>query len=1296
MKKVAFTFLRVIFFPVIIVGVVFLGAWCVHHFIPQYLSTPHTYGNTTVTPYGYRYTTILDHHWDSMKVENPNFSTFVKNVEIHATLLDSSSRKINLDLGDVKATINIPPEDTAKKTTPQGPIEFPQKLKFRIPVKVQANSGEIALSNGKQWTFQNLTVKSEDKKKAYFEADNIDGSEIPHPTSTKLHLDFSKRTLKVDGTLSALKDTVQLELEVPKNNMTSATTSVDVDVKEIEKWLPFPWPKNAPKISEAHVKAKAEGNLQDKSVKYSGTITTHLGERYPLKPLDASIEFDGDKENLHVNGKFNNREGGTIELDGDIHPNGEIDLYGNVKHMNARFGPQIMPLDLTIHSAELRNKNIHALLETGNGSNIDANIDLNDELSITYVGDISPYEPWALDWNKNRLQFTKPFKVFGSFKGDHMHALVKFDTIPYVYHMTVDSMFTTLDLYKDSIVFTDGTIYTPKETFDFVGDVVWETKGEPHTSWKVTQRHGGIGEAYIFIGDSIAIQSTANKVTLTTIPFANFSFNEKLDAIISGYFNMNFDTQVGEVEASVDGEFQPFQLKTFVHAKQNGDTITINKVEGYHNQNKVEAEGIFILPNDTNTNFNPTGILPVQVVQARASAREFSIPLLLDPLDDSTFTTGFLTGDLIYDQQFGLVGNVDFKELEFSKIPSQLFNIRQMNLLAESNKIQLNAYLGIGGGGWTGKTQVVVDNIFATNRQVNITHHSDNGGSLQAKGTIDSNFVFNGKMSADGSWFIPGTISEARRVDLQVDVSAKLREGLKGITADIRMDSTLYKPPKYNYHFPIKVRGHLENSILDISHAETRNDSGETVTGKMQFDLDSLALKEISFHSDHYTFRTARHTIIADNLDGTLENTEDNVIINANIPSIQYKFHDETFGDGNAMGKGLFSLEIPHNKDGIIQNKTIRGDLIVDKVVYNKELDIEITPSSINKFITMFNNAIMNLRKKEAQQEAKISTASPINLAVHVTESQSDTVEIITPFAQFPFTFDLWILGTSTHPLLRGDVGNSNNGFIGIKDLYEFDLNSFRISWSDVPWQHGVVEVSSQQDLPYCNTEEDNENETCPVNLDIQGTITNPQATPSSNCGTESSSYALYYNIFLGCIADDANEATDWNKIAGKAIGKVLSTTANRTLGGEYIGDIDMKVKLFSNNATSDKDSSYFKVPVSLDRWIKDLSLIFGYSQDQSENPTYDKAIEFGVNYTLPFFREKEYSHKDHINPTLSLSGQLISKQYLDNTGTESNAYRVEKNVGINYVYRYWNPCLLNIGKCNAGKSNETKQDKGK
>ena len=155
----------------------------------------------------------------------------------------------------------------------------------------------------------------------------------------------------------------------------------------------------------------------------------------------------------------------------------------------------------------------------------------------------------------------------------------------------------------------------------------------------------------------------------------------------------------------------------------------------------------------------------------------------------------------------------------------------------------------------------------------------------------------------------------------------------------------------------------------------------------------------------------------------------------------------------------------------------------------------------------------------------------------------------------------------------------------------------------------------------------------------------------------------------------------------------MISTTANKTLGGEYIGDIDMKVMLFSNNTTSDKDSSYFKIPISLDRWVKDMKFIFGYTQDQSENPTYDQALQFGVTYTLPVFQDKSFSHKNHLNPSLYLNGQLISKQYLTNTGASSNEIRLEKNVGLNYGYQFWNACLLGVGYCETISSNASLKD---
>ena len=467
--------------------------------------------------------------------------------------------------------------------------------------------------------------------------------------------------------------------------------------------------------------------------------------------------------------------------------------------------------------------------------------------------------------------------------------------------------------------------------------------------------------------------------------------------------------------------------------------------------------------------------------------------------------------------------------------------------------------------------------------------------------------------------------------------------------------------------------------MLEMNEISTQNEFGDLLIATLLYDLQQMRLEAIDISTEKYTLEMDSHIITLRNVTSHLEDSEDQMSIVTNIPTIQYKFNDETFGTANLIGKSDITLNIPHTQERQIKNKSVSGNFIIDKLVYRKDLDIEITPSSLDKLLSMLNNAIANLRNKE-KTEAKISVSSPIDLSFHISDSQKDSVEIISPFASFPLTLDITVLGTTNRPLLRGDVTNADNGFIGVKDIYEFDLNTFNISWNDVPWQHGVIDVSSSQELPYCTETEDKDKETCPINLDIQGTITNPQPIPSSNCGTESTAADTYRNIFLGCVATESGVSADWNKLAGKAIGKFISSTANKTLGGDYIGDIDMKVMLFDNSG-NDKDSSYVKVPISLDRWVKNLSLIFGYTQDQSQSPTYDQALQFGASYTLPVFQDKEYSHKNHFSPSLSLNGQIVRKQYQFSTG-EDNDSRIEKNIGVNYTYKFWNPCILGIGHC--------------
>ncbi|WP_290764039.1 hypothetical protein [Fibrobacter sp. UBA4297] len=1266
-----------------VVGAVALGVWYVHFAIEELLSTPHTFGNVTITPYGHRQNNLLEHFYDSIKVEQGLSTYMVRGPHLDVTPF-GEKRGILLEANEVSA--NFVPDTTAKQITKDtskttGPIEFPDKI--RIPFPVKFNLGKLDFTMGDMgWKAQNIHLENVGQKNVTLSADSIEGSYIKDAASLKLDIDFEDKNLIANGKIATSNDYIVLNASAPKKDLTQLKASTNVNVKEPLNWVPMKLSKAIPTISNLNINGNVSTSLTKKTLQYNFTLKTHIGEYWPFLPLDAVIKVNGTPKQTIIESSFKNNEGGSIALDGVINDKLDFDFSGEIANMSAMYGPQMMPMDMDIQSITKTGNDIDASIETREGSVVRAHVKTKDSLKVFFAANISAMEPWALDWVRGNVEIGRNPKIIGSFQNNKLRAFVKVDSIINAYHFKADSlrMQLVLDLGRKYIDFPKATIYTPNEELFISGDVDYH---EPtlHTSWRLKQKNGGSAETVVHVGDSLLVWAQADHAEISTIPFSDIVLSDKLKGTVTGTIDYNLDSRVGAAELDIDGNVEPFILHGHTKIREIGDTVIVDTAVFTHNSNKVAMAASFVLPNDSNPDYKPTAMLPIQILHAWASAQDFNLPILLEPLGDTTLASGSFNGDITFEEDAGLLGNIEFKDLSFTNIPPELYNLKQLNVSAKKNKVELLTNFDIMNGVWTGNANVVVEDIFDSTRQVSLTYQSPNGGFIKSNGTINNDLDFAGKIKFGGTWLIPETRAEIEQTDLTIDVQAALHEGLKGINAQIRSDSTNVKYSTLPMNFPIHIRGELKDGILEMNEISTQNEIGDMLFATLLYDLQTLQLEAIDISTEKYTLETDNHTVTLRGVTSHLEDSEEQMSLVANIPLIQYKFDDETFGTANLTGKSDITFNIPHTKDGQIKNKNVSGNFIIDKLVYRKDLDIEITPSSLDKILSLLNNAIANLRNKE-KTEAKISVSTPIDLSFHISDSQSDSVEIITPFAAFPLTLDIWVLGTTTRPILRGDVTNADNGFIGVKDLYEFDLNTFSISWNDVPWQHGIIDVSSMQELPYCTESSDNEKETCPINLDIQGTITNPQPNPSSNCGTESTAADTYRNIFLGCVATESDGSTDWNKLAGRAIGKFISSTANKTLGGDYIGDIDMKVMLFDNSG-NDKDSSYVKIPISLDRWVKNLSLIFGYTQDQSTSPTYDQAQQFGATYTLPVFQDKESSHKNHFSPSLSLNGLLTAKQYHTNSGTESNsANRVEKNISVNYTYKFWNPCILGIGHC--------------
>lgn len=1273
-------------FAIVVVGCFCFAAWLFFVLQNHILGEENTFGNVTISPYGYKRHSLVNQSWDSIAISGENFKIFLKNPRFQFSRKDSIFLKVEANT----VNVHIKPSKEEKNIVQDSSFKIPEIPKFSLPfkTKISVEKAVIAVDTSLQYSLKRISLENENKKSLLLKGDSIQGSFIESPINARINALWQDENINLKAQFFSKNDSIETSLVSPRKNLLAGKVTTSLHIKEPLEYFKK-YPEEAPVFRNLELQVEATIDSSNKNLNYKTKIKTQMDEFFPLPTLQMSIEASGDTSKTDVWIKASAPNGGKIDLQGRVNKELDAEVKGFVTNIKGLFGPEWMPLDATIHSAQKRGNMLYAKASTPVGSNVDATIRLYPNFHIDYTGDIAPNEPWAVQWSKGRLRFKDRPQVKGEFSYEkaEMKADVKIGYIPEAYFMTADSLETTLILRRNGIRFPYGKIFSKWESFDFTGEVMWKDE-KPHTSWEVIASDKGVATAYIDTRTP-SIKATADNVLLSTIPFAKRFVPGWADGRVTGTYEHNFDIDTAFAIFDLDAQLQKFKTKGNFHITKKQDTVALAKAELFHEQNKIDLQATIVLPNEE----TPKRMLPVEILNAWVSTRAFSIPLSLLPLNDSTLSDGNFSGDLTYTDSHGFRGNIEFQNIAFRNIPKESFAIKEMHLFAERAKAELDAYLEIGEGTWSGRAQVTFDQILAAKKHFSIAFITNNGGNIWGDGFLDSTLT--ASIKTDGYWLLPNGVGELQSTDLRLELFWQFNRGLNGISGTFYTDSTVYSPLKFNYAFPVQLEGKIFNRNIVVEKASTSNAKGENIEASLTYALDLMRLQELRFWTTEYSLNHKEHELLIRNLDGKLTEANNSINITADIPEINYSFLSETYGNAKAKAKGNLNYRIPKNQEK--NERTVNqldGNILIDKLTYQKDIDIEITPKTVMQLLTSFQNTLKNLnRKSETQAKSNINKSNPINLDVKISDSQSDSIAIVSSFAIFPFTIDLNVKGTTNRPTLEGEIVNAGEGFIGFKDLYEFDIQTFLVSWQNVPWQQGQLEITTSQELPYCVESDEIKDETCPVHIDIQGTITNPQPNPYSYCGGDASTATTYYNILLGCISENpSEEAVDWNRLAGSAIGKILSTTANKTLGGNYIGNIDMKMRIFSNTETLEEDSSYVKIPISLDRWVKNLSVILGYTQDKSENPTYEQAFEFGINYKLPFFKEKEYSHPDHLNPELSLGAMLVSKQYQVQTGSQENENYLEKNIGFLYSYRFWSPCILGLGSCEDFKEeNKTK-----
>lgn len=1218
----------------------------------------------------------------------PGLEASVKSPQLNARIMLSPGEDfLYLDLDSVR--VNVNPDSLPKSAADSSAFTFPD---FRLPIALRSRvfHTEANVSGVGKWSVDSLEVGAHAAQSAELSFKNLRGTFVERALCGKGRFSWQGDFLSANANVrSEDGDSVAISVSAPRTEPGNLSGTFEASVADPRKWDRGQIPDE---ISLKNIRADASFSVRASRKKFSfdTRLRTNLGELWPLPPLSADIRVKGsERGTFQVGGNFLGKKSGErISFEGSLDQNLAGEISAEVQNIEAEFGPEMQPLDVKVSAKRKPLGPLEAKARTRAGSLVEAKIfglTKGERFRIAYTGDIAPDEPWAVKWCNGHLRFNTRPQVRGSFADGKMEADVSIAPVEYAYFMAADSFFTHMILDETGIDFDSGFVRGKRELFSFSGDVRW-TDSLPHTSWTVKQLSDS-GYAKAFVTFEPAIKSEAFQVKLENIPFEDPLFLHGLSGIVTGTFDHNFDEAFGSLSAKIETEILQIPLRGKVEMHNANDTAYLDHAELTAGTNSILFEGSSLILRDSLHEFDG-----FQLLDAWAATEKFNIPLLLAPYG-SPLSNGLFSGNVSFKKGSGLQGTLQFSDIELAGFSRDDFSIPKLDVFAEKEKMQISGQVSAGERAWNGDLQIDVNGLLEPMHHIFLYYTTPVGGTAWLDGTIDSTFKWQGKAQLSGSWFLPQNLAEIVYTDFKANAHGDLHYPLDSLQLEFHSDSTALDTKRGFPILPVSFQGNFRDGIFSIPTAKLANSLGETIEATASYNVKDRTLGKVDLRTERFSLTWDRiHQIQLNQVTGSLTNSEKEFALALDLENVTYKLDKPEWGKGDASARGKAVLHLPHAVNGSFSNPTLEGNILLDRAVYRNDFSVDIGFGSLNKISSALSNFFTKIRRTKPVVRKSAAKSRPINLAVHIGDSQRDTVAILTNLANFPLTVDLWVLGTSDHPLLRGDVNNAANGTIGLKDLFQFNLETFSVSFQDVPWNRGTVNISSVQNLPYCKTGENrDENETCPVRLDILGTVLAPKPMPSANCGVDDSPASLYYSVLLGCISEEESSTIDRNKVAGKLIGSVISSTANKTLGGEYVGDIDMKFKLFDEETISEKDSSYLMIPISLDRWVKDLRLVFGYKQDQSETPTYDRALEAGVSYIIPAFSEEDRTkNPEHYSPQLSLDASLVSKNYL--TTTEEDENRVEKNIGFNYSYRFWSPCLLGLGKCADEKKKEAKK----
>jgi len=1243
------------------------------------LSNPIKLGNVLIIPQDFQSDTILRLKWKSINVVFDSTNLSFENPKISIYTMFSKNRElVNISIDSIYAYIN-PNTENDKSKIDREHIGHPDLwLPFRVLVNVNKFATDIKdIGN---WKLDSLVaVKSARQKRFYIRANNIDGTYIAK--SLFLNADYRWGEIFSDASISLSdrkSDSIAITLNAPRERLEDLSAEINASIANLPFWLKDKWPEKAPAIGKIVLNSNASIDILHNKVDFDLSLQTFIGEFWQLPAFNTAITASGNISGISQSEiSLKGKNGESIKIRGNINKDLDGSAELDIEGINLTFGPETLPADAKFHKITKNGNSISANFTTRSGSNFITRIDDLKEPVIVFSADIVPKEPWAVQWTGEMVKLESPTILTGSFAFKDILLKANLKTkVPFAYYAAADEFDVNLWLNPEGIHFPHGTIKHRGYKSDFTGEVMWSKE---FFTFKLNQSHGGGAEIYGTFEPKIEL--SLQNLNSLELPYADPDILKGYSGFISGNLKQNFQTRKGEASVSLSTEIKNYKINTKSDIEMLGDSLIVKHFELEQNEKKIKGYLSALLPSETRKN--------LEIQQAGINVPSMDIVSILAIFRDSTLLSGWANGSLEYNKNTGLAGGFALSKIAIKGLDPSIISFPNLKLEALGHSAKISAPVFLTGGLWNGHLGLNVNNIGQkSDLPISVSYAAnniDNAGSLTFEGLVSEDLQrISGNVEVLGDWFLPNGVGEVKNTNISISAKSLLgKEILDSLTANFSTKRNSYEMGIFK--IPFTFEGHIKKGIVSVDSAFIYGEQDEKITAKLQFDLNNASLKEFSFYTEQFTLLLLNeHRIKIRNGAGRTKFDSAGITIFAELPSIFYSMESAEYGTASATLKGNAAYYFPFQIGQSQTNPSITGNFEISRASYRKNMDLMPDPLHLDRTLKTINKFRESLarEKRVNTTEMHATTSRPTTLNIMLRTSGVDAATVSSNLAAFSFVVNIFVLGTTRNVLLSGDINAVGSGQIGYKGLTMFDLSRLRLYWRNTPIKQGIVDLQASNNYPFCLQPDDNSSEKdCTIYMNITGPFTKLNMQPTANCNIEASPALIYYSMLLGCISEDytAGVNIDRNKVAGKILGKFMSSTINKSLGGNVVGNIDLKMQIFDEKNSTEQDTTYIRVPISLSRWVSNLEAVLGFSSYENSIRSYDQSYEVGLRYSLPVFDSTDIN-RNFIDPSLDLNANLVTRNYtITDTYDET---RLEKNIGLLYSHKFWDPCILGIGRC--------------